>query len=117
MPRMWEPYSILYPRQVKSYCAIIFFNRPSGVPAQPHPNTITVSFTLPRQLAEAVSSHAASKLTNKSEIIRRALLEYLEPEERNRIIESIVRERTPEDAGASVATPQKKVSYRKKRTD
>ena len=87
-----------------------------GVPGQPHPNTITVSFTLPRQLADAVTSHAAVKLTNKSEIIRRALMEYLEPEERERIISAVVRDRIPEESNAcqTPETPKKKVSYRKK---
>jgi metal-responsive CopG/Arc/MetJ family transcriptional regulator len=43
----------------------------------PHPETVTVSFTLPRQLSEAVNAMAKREMTNKSDIIRRAILAYL----------------------------------------
>jgi metal-responsive CopG/Arc/MetJ family transcriptional regulator len=58
----------------------------------PHPETVTVSFTLPRELAAAVEQRARRNLTNKSDIIRRALLNYLSPEEAQQIMSSVLRE-------------------------
>ena len=43
----------------------------------PHKDTITVSFTLPSWLNEKVEIKAKSELTNKSDIIRRALLAHV----------------------------------------
>lgn len=62
------------------------------MPNQPSPETVTVSFTLPRPLAEAVNQHARLNMTNKSDIIRRALLEYLSPEERASIVREVTEE-------------------------
>jgi metal-responsive CopG/Arc/MetJ family transcriptional regulator len=58
----------------------------------PHPETVTVSFTLPRELAAAVEQRARQGLTNKSDIIRRALLNYLSPEEAQQIMSSVLRD-------------------------
>jgi metal-responsive CopG/Arc/MetJ family transcriptional regulator len=52
----------------------------------PHPETVTVSFTLPRQLSEAVNAMAKREMTNKSDIIRRAILAYLPSEQTAQII-------------------------------
>jgi len=43
----------------------------------PHADTVTVSFTLPRGMSDAIERLAKQNLTNKSDIIRRALLAYL----------------------------------------
>ncbi len=51
------------------------------MPNQPAKDTVTVSFTLPRDLVDGVDRVAASKMTNRSDIIRRALLEFLPPGE------------------------------------
>jgi hypothetical protein len=59
------------------------------MPNQPSPDTVTVSFTLPRPLAEAVNRHAKTEMTNKSDIIRRALLAYLSPSERAVIVQEV----------------------------
>lgn len=84
------------------------------MPNAPHPATVTVSFTLPRELAAAVESRARVKLTNKSDIIRRALLDYLGPEEACRIMESVLND----EAGASAPAKQGPVEYPvKKRTN
>lgn len=45
----------------------------------PHAETVTVSFTLPRQLSDAVNEMAKREMTNKSDIIRRSILAYLPP--------------------------------------
>jgi len=55
------------------------------MPNQPDRNTITVSFTLPRHLDDAVEARASREMTNKSDIIRRALRNYLTTFERARI--------------------------------
>lgn len=52
----------------------------------PHPETVTVSFTLPRQLSEAVNAMAKREMTNKSDIIRRAILAYLPSEQSAQIV-------------------------------
>lgn len=55
------------------------------MPNQPGENTVATSFTLPRDLLEAVEAHAAKEMTNKSDIIRRALMNYLSPAEREQV--------------------------------
>ena len=52
------------------------------MPNQPAPNTVATSFTLPRDLLSVVERVAKKNLTNKSDIIRRALMNYLAPAER-----------------------------------
>lgn len=52
------------------------------MPNQPSPATIATSFTLPRGLLDLVEREARRKLTNKSDIIRQALMNYLTPGER-----------------------------------
>lgn len=67
----------------------------------PHPETVTVSFTLPRSLAQAVETRAKSSLTNKSDIIRRALLDYLSPAERALVMGSVLNDAPNPDAPKS----------------
>lgn len=55
------------------------------MPNQPAPNTVTASFTLPRELFDAVETESKRKMTNKSDIIRRALMNYLSPAERAKV--------------------------------
>ena len=74
---------------------------------QPHPETVTVSFTLPRELAASVSKHARSNLTTKSDIIRRALLKYIPAEEAAEIMRNFMNDE-PSD---SPAPEQKPVKY------
>jgi Ribbon-helix-helix protein, copG family len=52
---------------------------------QPGENTETVSFTLPRALHIALQRKAKKSMANKSDIIRRALMNYLTPEEREAV--------------------------------
>lgn len=56
------------------------------MPNQPGADTVTVSFTLPRALSDAVNARAKREMTNKSDIIRRALLAYVDPAERAQIL-------------------------------
>jgi len=56
------------------------------MPNSPHPETVTVSFTLPRELAVAVNRRAKQGLTNKSAVIRQALMAYLSPAERAAVL-------------------------------
>ena len=58
----------------------------------PHADTVTVSFTMPRSLSDAVERHAKQNLTNKSDIIRRALLAYLPPNEAAEIRGAVMRD-------------------------
>ena len=51
------------------------------MPNQPAQDTITISFTMPRHLDEAVEARAKAEMTNKSDIIRRALKHWLGTEE------------------------------------
>ncbi len=61
------------------------------MPNQPGPNTVATSFTLPRDLLRAVNSKASREMTNKSDIIRRALMNYLSPVERAEVNREIAR--------------------------
>lgn len=56
------------------------------MPNQPAANTVTVSFTLPRELGAVVDRVAKRQMTNKSDIIRRALLAYIPKEEAERVL-------------------------------
>jgi metal-responsive CopG/Arc/MetJ family transcriptional regulator len=56
------------------------------MPNQPAANTVTVSFTLPRELGAVVDRVAKRQMTNKSDIIRRALLAYIPQEEAERVM-------------------------------
>jgi hypothetical protein len=67
----------------------------------PHPETVTVSFTLPHSLAAAVEQRAKASLTNKSDIIRRALLEFLSPAERAAVMGSVLNDGPNPNAVAS----------------
>ena len=78
---------------------------------QPHPDTVTVSFTLPRELAASVTKHARSNMTTKSDIIRRALLRYIPADEAADIIRSVMHDE-PSDTPIS---KQKPVNYAAKK--
>ena len=52
------------------------------MPNKPDPNTVATSFTLPRPLLCKLDELAAIKMTNKSNVIRDALMNYLTPEQR-----------------------------------
>jgi Arc/MetJ-type ribon-helix-helix transcriptional regulator len=68
------------------------------MPNQPKPGTVATSFTLPKDLLDAVEAHAAKEMTNKSDIIRRALMNYLSPAEREYVSRSL---RAAEKASSS----------------
>ncbi len=59
------------------------------MPNKPAEDTVSVSFTLPRILAEAVEERAKTAMTNKSDIIRRALMNYLTEPERTMVLQEI----------------------------
>lgn len=58
----------------------------------PHQDTVTVSFTMPREMAAAIDRRAKMDLTNKSDVIRRALLAYLPASEAAAIRQSVFSE-------------------------
>lgn len=62
------------------------------MPNQPSKDTVTVSFTLPRALSKAVNDRAKRDLTNKSDIIRRALMSYLDDDTRASILDMLALE-------------------------
>lgn len=62
------------------------------MPNQPSADTVTVSFTLPKALSDAVNARARRDLTNKSDIIRRALMDYLDPATRAAIVQEMTAE-------------------------
>lgn len=51
---------------------------------------INISFTMPAKMAEMLDARAKSELTNKSEIVRRAIMRYLTPEELAAIRSSVL---------------------------
>jgi len=65
---------------------------PLPVANSPHPDTVTVSFTMPREMVAALDRRAKMELTNKSDIIRRALLAYLPSSEAAAIRASVYKE-------------------------
>jgi metal-responsive CopG/Arc/MetJ family transcriptional regulator len=76
----------------------------------PAENTVSTSFTLPRGLMEAIEHKSKIEMTNKSEQIRRALMNYLTTDERAQVLREMA-------APSSVRTaPEKKVSYRKSKS-
>jgi hypothetical protein len=77
------------------------------MPNQPAPQTITVSFTLPRELGAVVDRYAKRQMTNKSDIIRRALLAYIPQEEAERIM--VLMESSEPSEAAKL--PRKAVKY------
>jgi hypothetical protein len=60
------------------------------MPNRPAPSTITVSFTLPKRLLEAVETEARLNMTSKSDVIRRALMNYLSAPERNQVLRDVI---------------------------
>jgi predicted transcriptional regulator len=61
------------------------------MPNSPADGTVTVSFTLPADLDEAVVGLARANLTNKSDIIRRALIQYLPEDLRAKVLANTIR--------------------------
>lgn len=59
------------------------------MPNQPGERTVTISFTLPKALSLAVKRKAKSQMTNKSEFVRRALMNYLPKDEQERVLREI----------------------------
>jgi metal-responsive CopG/Arc/MetJ family transcriptional regulator len=79
------------------------------VPNQRRANTTATSFTLPEQLLALVNRKAAGEMTNKSDIIRRALMNYLSPGER-----AAVQSRIAENSGSGVQRNHfQKIDYSK----
>jgi hypothetical protein len=83
------------------------------MPNQPHAETVTVSFTLPRALADAVAQHALENLTNKSDIIRRALLRYIPAEEAEKIMREWIGEGEAPAPAAKKPKPKTKTKTKK----
>jgi metal-responsive CopG/Arc/MetJ family transcriptional regulator len=79
------------------------------MPGQRAEGIVNVSFTMPAEIAAALEKRARHDMTNKSEIVRRAILAYLPPEEASRIRSSVME--SSERAEAADA-PRKKVTYR-----
>jgi len=72
---------------------------------------VNVSFTMPASMAEMLESRARRDMTNKSEIVRRAIMGYLSPSETASIMSSVLN-----DAGdANLPTGKPGVNYPKGR--
>jgi metal-responsive CopG/Arc/MetJ family transcriptional regulator len=56
---------------------------------RPHKETVIASFTLPKFLLDLVEQKAGEKMTNKSDIIRQAIMNYLSPTEREWVVREI----------------------------
>lgn len=67
------------------------------MPNQPGQNTKATSFTLPKELLEALERKAKMEMTSQSNIIRRALMEYLPPEERQAVIRQLNGDLSPQE--------------------
>lgn len=84
------------------------------MPNQPGSQTVSTSFTLPRHLLDLVETCATRELTNKSDIIRRALLNFLTPEERSRVKEEIAQAAVSQQQSGNGVNIQS-VNYRSKK--
>jgi metal-responsive CopG/Arc/MetJ family transcriptional regulator len=51
-------------------------------------NIVVVSFTMPQTMAALLEQRAAMELTNRSDVVRRAVMAYLSPDERASILKS-----------------------------
>lgn len=77
------------------------------MPNQPDENTVATSFTLPRALHDATVEEAKRKMTNKSDIIRRALMHYLPENESAAVLKEI--------AESKPLPASKPVNYKKRK--
>ena len=59
------------------------------MPNQPAEDTISTSFTLPRALYKELKRRARAGMTNKSDIIRQALLNYLPEDSRAAVLREL----------------------------
>jgi hypothetical protein len=59
------------------------------MPNQPGENTVATSFTLPRALLQALQRKAKIEMTNQSDIVRRALMNYLPESERASVLREL----------------------------
>jgi hypothetical protein len=101
-------YNMLYYTIVKKGCKIYLFLLFSvAMPNMPAENTVSTSFTLPRGLMEAIEHRSKIEMTNKSEQIRRALMNYLTTDERAQVLREMAA------PGSFKPVPEKNVSYRK----
>jgi metal-responsive CopG/Arc/MetJ family transcriptional regulator len=80
------------------------------MPNAPAENTVSTSFTLPRGLMEAIEQRSKIEMTNKSELIRRALMNYLTTDERAQVLREMAAPNSFRTA------PETKVSYRKSKS-
>ena len=74
------------------------------MPNRPATSTVTISFTLPRRLLEAVETEARLNMTSKSDVIRRALMNYLSPPERHQVLRDVA---SPPKKTAAADAPAK----------
>lgn len=61
------------------------------MPNQRGAGIVNVSFTMPGEMAKALERRAKLEMTNKSEIVRRAVMAFLSPQEVAAIKQSILR--------------------------
>lgn len=62
---------------------------------------VNVSFTMPASMAERLEARAKHELTNKSEIVRRAIMSFLTPSERAAVLGSVMNDAPNPDAPKS----------------
>jgi len=79
------------------------------VPNQPDENTVATSFTLPRPLFSALQRKAKMEMTNQSDVVRRALMNYLPADERAMVLRDLDAAANPPDGEA------RRVNYRKRK--
>lgn len=60
------------------------------MPNQRAAGIVNVSFSMPQSMADTLESRARIEMTNRSEIVRRAVMAYLSPSERARIQQSLL---------------------------
>ena len=111
-------YNIQYYTQVnKNVAKNIYCYYTRRMANQPDPNTVATSFTLPRQLFAAVKRKAKSEMTNQSDIVRRALLNYLPATEREMVLREITDSEPDEQINSAkiVREGSKVVAYKIRR--
>lgn len=62
------------------------------MPNQRRAGVVNVSFTMPRALADALDQRARMEMTNKSDVVRRAIMAALTDEQREQLRQHVLNE-------------------------
>lgn len=71
------------------------------MPNRRAPGIVNASFTMPASMVEKLEARARMEMTNKSEIVRRAIMSFLTEAERDQIMKTIMNDAPNADAPVS----------------